>query len=343
MKAAAAAAAANTPASEHAALMPWIEKYRPAKMDEIASQGEVVSVLKKTLQSNNLPHLLFYGPPGTGKTSTILALARELYGPVLVKQRVMELNASDERGISVVREKIKNFAKTAVSDATVDGRPCPPYKIIILDEADSLTSDAQSALRRTMELYAKVTRFCLVCNYVTRLIEPLASRCAKFRFKSLPRAPMEAKLQTICDAEGVNVAPGALAQLIGQSEGDLRRATMFLQTAARLKKDATITATDFRDIAGVIPDAVIARVMDVWTRRNVVEIMELVKSIMQEGYNVAQLLGQLQDTFVESTVIPTPQKARIAVQFGATDRCLTDGADEELQLLNFLLTTATTA
>lgn len=114
-----------------------------------------------------MPHLLFYGPPGTGKTSTILALANELYGPQLIKSRVLELNASDERGIQIVRDKVKNFSRTTVT-AKVDGYPCPPYKIVILDEADSMTKDAQSALRRTMETYSKTTRFCLVCNYVSR-------------------------------------------------------------------------------------------------------------------------------------------------------------------------------
>ena len=149
--------------------------------------------------------MLFYGPPGTGKTSTVLALAKQLYGPELFKTRVLELNASDERGISIVREKVKDFARMQLSNphsgpAGVEYRkkyPCPPYKIIVLDEADSMTQDAQSALRRTMETYSKITRFCLVCNYVTRIIDPLASRCSKFRFKSLDEGNAGKRLEDI--------------------------------------------------------------------------------------------------------------------------------------------------
>ncbi|KAI9687218.1 MAG: hypothetical protein M1822_002261 [Bathelium mastoideum] len=205
-------------------------------------------VLSRTLQTTNLPHLLFYGPPGTGKTSTILALCHQLFGPVLFKSRVLELNASDERGIGIVRQKVKDFARQQLSqvpegrDFEIDGKkvsyrdryPCPPYKVVILDEADSMTQDAQSALRRTMETYSRLTRFCLVCNYVSRIIDPLASRCSKFRFKSLDNVNASNRLQEIADREGVQVEPGAIDALIRCSEGDLRRAITFLQSAARL-------------------------------------------------------------------------------------------------------------
>lgn len=198
--------------------------------------------------------MLFYGPPGTGKTSTILALAKQLFGPELVKSRVLELNASDERGISIVRQKVKDFArmqlsaapsyKVMVQDADAEGGvkqvpyrekyPCPPFKIVVLDEADSMTQDAQSALRRTMETYSKMTRFCLVCNYVTRIIDPLASRCSKFRFKSLDQGNAVARVSDIAKLEGVRMENGVAEELVRVADGDLRKAITFLQSAARL-------------------------------------------------------------------------------------------------------------
>ncbi len=186
--------------------------------------------------------MLFYGPPGTGKTSTVLALAKQLYGPDLYKTRVLELNASDERGISIVREKVKDFARMQLSNppsgaAGLEYRkkyPCPPYKIIVLDEADSMTQDAQSALRRTMETYSKITRFCLICNYVTRIIDPLASRCSKFRFKSLDEGNAGKRLEDIARLEHIILEDGVVDTLLRCSEGDLRKAITFLQSAARL-------------------------------------------------------------------------------------------------------------
>lgn len=193
--------------------------------------------------------MLFYGPPGTGKTSTILALAKELFGPEMFKTRVLELNASDERGISIVREKVKDFARMQLSNPPPrykDKYPCPPYKIIVLDEADSMTQDAQSALRRTMETYSKITRFCLICNYVTRIIDPLASRCSKFRFKALDQGNAKKRLEDIAVNEDVKLEPGAVEALINCSEGDLRKAITFLQSAARLV--GAVKAPQFKSI-----------------------------------------------------------------------------------------------
>ena len=278
--------------------------------------------------------MLFYGPPGTGKTSTILALAKELYGPEMFKTRVLELNASDERGISIVREKVKDFARMQLSNPPPHYKekyPCPPYKIIILDEADSMTQDAQSALRRTMETYSKITRFCLICNYVTRIIDPLASRCSKFRFKSLDQGNAKKRLEEIAQNEHAEMEDGALETLIRCSEGDLRKAITFLQSAARLvgavkastsktnghtkkrrivddededamdvdKKDdgALVTIRIIEEIAGVIPNKVVddlIQSMQPRTKGVVYEpVAKAVTDMVADGWSATQILTQV--------------------------------------------------
>ncbi|KAG0005446.1 hypothetical protein BGZ80_002416 [Entomortierella chlamydospora] len=326
---AAAAAAA-------AAQKPWIEKYRPKTMDDISSQEQAVAVLKKTMESQNLPHLLFYGPPGTGKTSTILALARDIYGPEMIGSRVLELNASDERGIQVIREKVKNFARSTVTH-NIGNQNCPPYKIIILDEADSMTSDAQSALRRTMETYSKLTRFCLICNYVTRIIEPLASRCAKFRFRPLEEKHSKERLELICQQESVKISPEAILSLIRVSEGDLRKAIMHLQSVSRLVgKDAEIDSAMIADIAGTVPESVIDGLEACWRTKDYKKISSEVQNVVADGYSAARVLSQLHTRLLKNDSLDSMQKAKIAEIFGDMDKALSDGADEQLQLLNMM-------
>ncbi|KAG6897300.1 hypothetical protein C0992_002742 [Termitomyces sp. T32_za158] len=299
--------------------------------------------------------MLFYGPPGTGKTSTILALARQLFGPDNFKNRVLELNASDERGITIVREKIKTFARQTPRAQTVssDGKtyPCPPYKIIILDEADSMTQDAQGALRRIMETYAHITRFCLVCNYVTRIIEPLASRCSKFRFTPLDDSSSSSRLAEIAKAESVDIDPEVIHTLISTSSGDLRRAITYLQSASRLASSTSpptsITPGDIQEIAGVVPEFVIndfARTLGVEIeggmdiddqaskRKNgsFDAIQGKVKDLMREGYSATQILSQLHDLVVLHPTLNGRQKSKCALVFAEADKALCDGADEEL-------------
>ncbi|THG05957.1 hypothetical protein TEA_008364 [Camellia sinensis var. sinensis] len=200
---------------------------RPKQVKDVAHQDEVVRVLTNTLETSNCPHMLFYGPPGTGKTTTALAIAHQLFGPELYKSRVLELNASDDRGINVVRTKIKNFAAVAVGSGRQGGYPCPPFKIIILDEADSMTEDAQASL----------------------IIEPLASRCAKFRFKPLSEEIMTSRILHICNEEGLNLDTEALSMLSSISQGDLRRAITYLQGAARLF-GSSISSNDLISVSG---------------------------------------------------------------------------------------------
>jgi replication factor C subunit 2/4 len=203
---------------------------------------------------------MFYGPPGTGKTSTILALSKELFGHEFFKQRVTELNASDERGIAVVREKIKKFAQRKIARHP-DGRTdIPPIQICILDEADSMTGDAQAALRRIIEQFSSTTRFCIICNYISKIIDPLASRCVKFRFSPISKEAQMERLKLICEREGVEVAgDDVFNALIDISQGDLRRSINMLQTASAFKAK-NLTAKDIESISGVIPDDVIRKI-----------------------------------------------------------------------------------
>ncbi|XP_016569722.1 replication factor C subunit 4 isoform X2 [Capsicum annuum] len=270
---------------------PWVEKYRPKQVKDVAHQDEVVRVLSNTLETSNCPHMLFYGPPGTGKTTTALAIAHQLFGPELYKSRVLELNASDDRGINVVRTKIKNFAAVAVGSSRQGGYPCPPFKIIILDEADSMTQDAQNALRRTMETYSKVTRFFFICNYISRIIEPLASRCAKFRFKPLTEEIMGSRILHICKEEGLNLDSEALSTLSSISQGDLRRAITYLQSAARLF-GSSISAKDLISVSGVIPNVVVQAIFSACRSGNFDLANKEVNNVIAEGYPVSQMLSQ---------------------------------------------------
>ena len=177
--------------------LPWVEKYRPSSLDELIAHEEIINILNKLIESNKLPHLLFHGPPGTGKTSTIIACAKKLYGPSY-QSMTLELNASDDRGIDVVREQIKEFAGTKKLFST-------GVKLVILDEADAMTNDAQSALRRVIEKYTSNTRFCMICNYVNKIMPALQSRCTKFRFAPLRPEQIEGRLQHVIDNEKVPV------------------------------------------------------------------------------------------------------------------------------------------
>lgn len=315
----------------------WVEKYRPRQVKDVVHQEEVVLTLTNTLETGNLPHLLFYGPPGTGKTSTALAIAHQLFGPELYKTRVLELNASDDRGINVVRTKIKDFAAVAVGPG-VSGYPCPPFKIIILDEADSMTQDAQNALRRTMETYSKVTRFCFICNYVSRIIEPLASRCAKFRFKPLLEDVLSDRIQFICHEEGLSLDSKALATLNRVSEGDMRRAITYLQSAGRLY-GSSISSDNIINVSGVVSNNVVESLLQACKTGLFDQAQKIVTDIIDEGYPVSQILSQLYDLVVPDERLPDSQKAQICERVAVADKCLIDGADEYLQLLDVASTT----
>ncbi len=313
-------------------------------MDDVSHQEEVVEALKNTLNTGNLPHLLFYGPPGTGKTSTILAVARDLFGPDLMKTRVLELNASHERGIDVIRDKVKSFAQIAIgSRDNAEGYPCPPFKIIILDEADCMTKDAQSALRRTMENYAKVTRFCIICNYVSRIIEPITSRCAKFRYKSLSEESMLKRLQYICSAEAVVAQDNALRTLISVSDGDLRKAITLLQTSTKLVLAGDELTEDIvLEVSGSVPTPVVEHLWSSALTGDVRVIQKAVQEVILMGYPVDQVLQRLLQVLLRKKAANTLEKvgdfglSQLVVRMAAAERRLVDGANEEAQLSDIM-------
>ncbi|RQM08065.1 hypothetical protein DH86_00001397 [Scytalidium sp. 3C] len=223
--------AANLPVEAEDTL-PWVEKYRPDTLDDVSGHQDILATINKFVDTNRLPHLLLYGPPGTGKTSTILALARRIYGAKNMRQMVLELNASDDRGIDVVREQIKTFASTKQIFGMGGGATqssIASYKLIILDEADAMTSTAQMALRRIMEKYTANTRFCIIANYTHKLSPALLSRCTRFRFSPLKEGDIRVLVDKVIAEEKVNISSEATDALVRLSKGDMRRALNVLQ------------------------------------------------------------------------------------------------------------------
>ena len=235
----AAAAASSSTAARDTSGLPWVEKYRPSRLDELASQQDIVNTLERFMSKGKLPHLLFYGPPGTGKTTTIQACARRLFGDRM-RNFVLELNASDDRGINVVREQIKDFASTKKIFSS-------GFKLVVLDEADQMTNDAQAALRRVIEQYTKNARFCLICNNVNKIIPALQSRCMRFRFSPLKVEDMIPKVRQVATEEGVEITEDAIQALVRLSGGDMRRVMNVLQSTAmafkQVDEDAIYSCT----------------------------------------------------------------------------------------------------
>ena len=242
----------------------------------------------------------------------------------------------------MIRTKVKSFAQTAVGDNPTKGKyPCPPFKIIILDEADSMTVDAQSALRRTMETYSEVTRFFLICNYVSRIIDPITSRCAKFRFKSLDKTLLKERLQMIADKEGITLQDNkVLDSIVDVCEGDLRRAITTLQSASRMF-GTSIAEKHIVEISGIVPQEVIVNLLQLASLTDINQVRKEVNKVIKQGYAVYQIINQFATYLLsdKTTVkLDDIQKSKILLKIGEVDKCLMDGADEFIQLLSVVST-----
>lgn len=304
----------------------WTEKYRPRVLDDIIGQGEIVSRIRTFISSKNMPHLLFAGPPGVGKTTTALACARELYGEDW-RSNFLELNASDERGIDVVRNKVKDFARTrALSNA--------PFKIIYLDEADALTREAQQALRRTMENYTNTCRFILACNYSSKIIEPIQSRCAIFRFKPLSNEAIEQLIDHIVAKEGIEITAEGSKTLVELSEGDCRRVENLLQSSAVVAK--TITSDVLYKIAAVARPQEVKQVLasalkgDFLTARK--QLLDVMYGYVLSGFDMVR---QIHKALLEAE-IDARMRVELLDRLSEAEFRLVEGSDEYLQLEGFL-------
>jgi len=300
----------------------WAEKYRPKKLDGIVDQREIVERLKSFAKSRNVPHCIFAGPPGTGKTTAALCLARDLYGDVY-REHLMELNASDERGIDVVRETVKTFARVKSIGEI-------PFKILILDEADNMTSDAQQALRRTMERFTETCRFIMCANYSGKIIEPIQSRCAPFRFTYLPREEHDCYLKDIAAKEKVKLTPEGLDAIFEVCGGDLRRAINTLQSAASLGKP--VDAKIVYSVTGKASPADVQKMLKVAMDGDFMGARKQLRDMIQK-YGVAgtDIIRQIH-TEIFRAEMPEKWRVKLANVVGEVDFRLVEGADEEVQL-----------
>lgn len=306
----------------------WVEKYRPTNLNEVSAQSDVVKSLKKVLETKNLPHLIFFGPSGCGKTSTILALSKELFGEEFYKERVIELNASDERGINVIRDKIKTYAKKSINPKD----NIPPWKIIILDEADNMTSDSQFALRRIMEEYSKITRFCIICNYHNKIIDPINSRCALFRFKPIKQEDLIVKLKEICQKENLSLSDEFLNQVIKFSRGDLRKAINFLQKCQN--RYGNIFNQDIlNEISGIIPKDIFDELINGIMAKDSGIIDKIISESINNGYSLVNQILYFDNFVKESTKLSSEKKSLLSIKLTEIDNNLLKGGDEYIEFM----------
>ena len=299
----------------------WIEKYRPQTLAAVAGQDDITKRLQSYVAQDDLPHLLFSGPAGVGKTTSAMAIAREVYGDDW-RDNFLELNASDERGSDVVRDRIKNFAR-----ASFGGHD---YRVIVLDEADALTSDAQSALRRTMEQFAGTTRFILSCNYSSQIIDPIQSRCAVFRFGPLPEEAVAEYVRQIAGEEGIDVTDDGVDALVYAADGDMRKAINGLQAAATTGKTVDEEAV-YAITAAARPEEIEAMVQHAIGGDFTAARAKLDDLLTDWGLGGGDVIDQLHRS-AWSFELDDRATVRLLERVGETDYRITQGANERLQL-----------
>ena len=303
----------------------WLEKYRPRSLDDVVGQEDIVERLKAYVKSGSLPHLMFAGPPGTGKTTCAMALARELFGEDW-KSRFQETNASDERGIDVVRNKIKEYARMA----TIGGG----FNIIFLDECDHLTGDAQAALRRTMEMFTRTSRFILSCNYSSRIIEPIQSRTAVFRFRPLKPEAIKAYLKRIAKGEGLKVTERAYEALVYIAGGDMRRAVNALQVAASVSEDVDEDVL-YKTASTARPEEV-KKLIETALGGDFVRARDILDNLLIEyGLSGEDVLRQIHRTVFDTMMDPAA-KVKLVDAIGEAEFRLVEGSNERIQIESLL-------